>query len=146
MPDSLSQSSQQTTTPSDFAQNLHTNGVQVPSDEPAETAMSTSERLEPSGGSAVLHSATEEEIAREAGGGKVRGPNGRYLPKNTTSPKPTKSRRSTGRPKPKSSRKCMFSIMAHICILVLILYSNRHQGNNTRTTGSSAQLTCACRI
>jgi hypothetical protein len=146
MPDSLSRSSYQTTAQSDLAQDFHSNGVQVPSDEPAETTMSVPGQLQPSEGSAVLHSATEEEIAREAGGGKVRGPNGRYLPKNTTSPKPTKSRRSTGGPKAKSLRKCMFFITAHVCIWILILYSNCNQGNNTQSTGSCAQLTCTCRI
>ncbi|KAF2031628.1 hypothetical protein EK21DRAFT_62731, partial [Setomelanomma holmii] len=60
-------------------------------------------------GKALPHSAMEEEIVQDAGGGKIRGPNGRFLTKNKPSPKATKGRRSTGRTKAKNLRKSVIA-------------------------------------
>ncbi|KAH7073901.1 hypothetical protein BKA63DRAFT_43053 [Paraphoma chrysanthemicola] len=100
--DLFSQSSRQTTAQSEPVQDVSKDENQLPSDEVKEVAMSNAEVTEQSIDSAMDRPLTEEEIARDAGGGKVRGPNGRYMPKTLTSP--TKSRRSIRGGKPKSTR------------------------------------------
>ncbi|KAH7089537.1 hypothetical protein FB567DRAFT_547119 [Paraphoma chrysanthemicola] len=101
--DLFSQSSRQTTAQSEPLREVSHDGTQLPSDEIKEIATRNAEVTAWSVDSAMGSPLTEEEIARDAGGGKVRGPNGRYLPKTLTSPKPTKSRRSIRGAKPKST-------------------------------------------
>ena len=87
------------------AQELESGGLKAPFEEPADETMSTAGIFDAPQSTDLPQSLTED-AAHDAGGGKVRGPNGRYMPKNKTTPGSGKSYRSTGSTRAKPGRKC----------------------------------------
>ncbi|KAF2826268.1 hypothetical protein CC86DRAFT_370326 [Ophiobolus disseminans] len=86
------------------AQDLDSEAVKAPCEEPAEMPMNATDNSDApqNGGPSQL---SAEDVVQDAGGGKVRGPNGRYMPKDDTARGSRKSRRSIGGARAKASRR-----------------------------------------